>query len=327
MRLHAILKLLFAAACGAIAIQGAHAATITPLDIARPEGKRHYLLGTPDNIAPGKRPLVILLHGHGGWADQVLGQKDIVSPLSVWLRIADREQVLVAAPDGAKGDDGKQGWNDCRSDAFTNPRTDDVGLINAIIDRAIAEHDADPARIYAMGMSNGGIMAFRLALEIAPRLAGIATIGAAMAAKSACPPARQPVSALIVSGTKDPIVPYGGGDIHFALLRSRGTVIGVEESAALWRQLAQLPAAPAQTEFEHRAASGATRALRLLWGGDPSRLQVELLKIEEGGHLEPSISKRLGWAYTVLLGAQNADVEVAEEAWRFFKDKRAGLLP
>jgi len=29
----------------------------------------------------------------------------------------------------------------------------------------------------------------------------------------------------------------------------------------------------------------------------------------------------------MIVGAQNGDVEIAEEAWAFFKSKRAGLQP
>jgi polyhydroxybutyrate depolymerase len=327
MSTNSMLKAVLVASCCVADMQPAHAAVITSLDIDRPEGPRHYLMAMPDHIVKGKHPLVILLHGHGGSAKQALGKEHIAAPLSVWLDIADREQVIVVAPDGTKGSDGKSGWNDCRSDAPGSPPADDVGLITAIMDKAIAENDVDPTRVYAMGMSNGGIMAFRLAIEIAPRLAGFATIGAAMAAKSLCPQPTIPLSALVVSGTADPLVPYAGGEIHFAMSRGRGSVMGVEESASTWRKLAQLPATSTSVDITHRDPSDSTHATRSLWGADTHKLQVVLLKIDKGGHTEPSIAKRIQSGYTLLFGAQNADVEVAEEAWIFFKDKRAGLLP
>ena len=305
--------------------QPAAAATITPTDLPRPEGVRQYLLAVPDKSPAGKRPLVVLLHGHGGSAAQLLGQGRGAAPLSAWLAIADREGLLVAAPDGVKGSDNRQGWNDCRADAQNNPTTDDVGLIAAIIDREVAAHDADPTRVFVMGMSNGGMMAFRLAIEIGPRLAGFAAVSASMAARSGCPAPRAAVSALIVSGVADPLVPYTGGDVRLRSTRSRGAVVPVEESAATWRAQNRLPAEPAAvTPLAHRDSGDPTSATRTLWGGDPARPQVELLRIDNGGHVEPSIAHRIGRIYATLVGPQNGDVESAEEAWAFFKDKRAG---
>lgn len=309
---------------GALAAFASAAATVRPLDLPRPEGPRHVLVAAPDRAATGLRPLVILLHGHGGSAAQLLGQQRSAAPLSVWLQIADREGWLLAAPDGWKGADGHPGWNDCRSDAANNPRTDDVGLIVALIDELVARHQADPARVYVMGMSNGGMMTFRAAAALGPRLAAFATVSAAMPADSACAPTRTPLPALIVSGTADPLVPYAGGEVHFMSRVSRGQVLGVEASAAFWRELARLPAEPSRRESQpHRDAADPTRAERIVWGADPAKLQVELLRIDGGGHIEPSLGEQPRRFYTSIVGPQNGDLEIAEEAFAFFKDKRA----
>jgi len=50
-----------------------------------------------------------------------------------------------------------------------------------------------------------------------------------------------------------------------------------------------------------------------------------LFKIENGGHAEPSKLKRYPRLLTRLIGTQNADFEVAEAAWDFFKNKRSVL--
>ena len=321
------LKAALAALCSLGMAAASHAAVVSATELARPDGARAYLMVTPEHPAPGKHPLVILLHGHGGTAAQLLGRERLAAPLSVWLQIAEREQLLLAAPDGKRGADGKQGWNDCRADATSNPKSDDVGMVKAVIARAIAEHDADPTRIYVMGMSNGGFMTMRLAVELGAQLAGVATVGASTAANSLCPAPAAPISVLMVAGTADPVVPYAGGEIRFFALKSRGAVTPVEDAALAWRQLDRLATAPQTTEVPHRDRADPTHATRFLWGADPRRLQVGLIKVDQGGHAEPSIAKRLPWAYTMLVGAQNGDLEIAEEAWAFFKDKRAGLQP
>lgn len=310
-----------------LAMTMAHAAVITPVDIDRPEGARHYLFAAPDHLVSGKHPLVILLHGHGGSAAQLLGQQGTAAPLAVWLKIVDREQVLIAAADGVKGADNKQGWDDCRADASNNPKVDDVGFINAIIDREIAQHDADPARIFVMGFSNGAIMTYRLATDLGPKLAGFAAISGSMAAKSLCAEPKSPLSALIASGTADPLVPFEGGEVHLFTSHGRGSVLGFDESVGIWRKLDGLGERAVEADIEHRDAKDKTHARRTVWGSDPHQLQVEFLKIDQGGHIEPSISQHPNPLYLMIVGAQNGDIEIAEEAWSFFKDKRAKLSP
>ena len=228
------------------------------------------------------------------------------------------------AAEGAKGSDDKQGWNDCRADASSNPPADDVAFIAALIDRAQAENHVDPMRIYVMGMSNGGFMAFRLGVELPDRIAAIATVGASMAAKSECRAATKKLSVLMINGDADPLVPYRGGDVRFFSQKSRGTAMAVEDAAQSWRVLDGLAAQPAETrDFPKLDAGDKTYARLRTWGGEPSRFQVELIRIEGGGHVEPSIRQRIGGLYRSVVGAQNGDFEAAEEAWRFFKDKRS----
>jgi len=303
------------------------AAVITPVDIDRPEGARHYLYAEPDHLESGKHPLVILLHGRGGSAEQILGQQGTAAPLSVWLKIADREQVLVVAADGIKGGDNRRGWNDCRSDASSNPQVDDDGFINAIIDREIAQHHADPARVFVMGFSNGAIMTYRLATNLGARLAGFAAINGAMAAKSLCAEPKTALPALIVAGTRDPLVPYEGGQVQLFRSTTRGSVIGMDASVAVWRKLDGLGDPVVNADIAHLDTKDKTHAHRTVWGDDPHKLQVEFLKIDQGGHIEPSISQHPSVLYQMVVGAQNSDVEIAEEAWTFFKDKQAGLNP
>lgn len=320
-----ILTILFVA-LATCSIQ-AHAVKMTSAELPRPEGPRHYLLATPEQAASGKRPLVIVLHGHTGSASQVFGREHGKAPMQEWLAIADREQVLVIAPDGAIGSDGKSGWNDCRADAPSNPHTDDVGFIGALIDKAVADHNADRSRVYVIGMSNGGGMAYRLAVDMPSRLAGIAAVSAPWPANSLCPTPHQALPVLIVHGTADKIVPYAGGEVGGFLLHGRGAVPSVADTLAVWRTLDKVPTASADTAFAHRNPSDKTSAQRFVWGDDSRRLQVEFIKIEGGGHTEPSMRHRMQWAYTALLGAQNGDVETAEEAWTFFKDKRVEPAP
>jgi len=319
MRSRFLLLAFFLAAGQAAAFPSFSTRTMT-----RPEGVRHYLVDLPTHLPHEKRPTVILLHGHGASAAQIIGLKSFAGyKMDSWIRIADQEPLMLIAPDGMEGSDGKRAWNDCRADADTNAQSDDVGFIAALIDTAIKELHADPERIYVYGSSHGGAMAYRLATEIGPRLAAIGVQSAPAAVNSRCKAPMHPIPVFITHGTKDKLVPYQGGAVGSWLLHGRGTTLGVDATVARWRALDKLPDTPTVYQFPHLDRKDETAATRYVWGDDPAGLQVELLKIEGGGHTDSSTQKEAPFIVRMLLGRFNHDVDTAEEAWAFFKDKRA----
>jgi polyhydroxybutyrate depolymerase len=292
--------------------------------IDRPEGSRHYLVMQPGGQPAAKQPLVILLHGHGATAAQMMGLTEFAGYRSEgWKRLAQREGILLIAPDGITASDGKAAWNDCKEDATSNPAVDDVGFISALIDTAIAKYNADPRRIYVFGASNGGTMVYRLGTELGQRFAAIGIQSGLMAAQSRCPAPQHPVSVFISHGTKDKLSPYEGGKVGSWMVKGRGTSIGADDSVAVWRRLAGLPEAPAVFRFPHLQADDKTVATRYTWGNDPARLQVVFIKVNGGGHVGASKTEKLPWLLRALVGDMNHDFNTEEEAWSFFKDKRA----
>lgn len=131
------------------------------------------------------------------------------------------------------------------------------------------------------------------------------------------------LSALIAASEKDPFIPYSGGK-SFVTLWFTAPSMSIEATAAAWRKLARLPSEPA-IELLKATQGDSTRATRYTWGESSSGLQVVLLKISGGGHAEPSRKKRYPVLFNRFPGRQNAGIEIAEEAWIFFKDKRRAL--
>jgi polyhydroxybutyrate depolymerase len=309
---------------GGLSAHVAANAGITEHALPRAEGIRRYFMVDPIGPTTEKRPVIILLHGHGASAAFMVGRESFLRYKSEeWLRLAEREDVLLLAPDGSKASDGKRAWNDCRADAPTNATSDDVGFVAALIDIAIAQYNADPQRIYVFGSSNGGGMAYRLGIEIGPRLAAIAVQSALMPAQSRCGLPAHPLSVFVTHGTRDKIAPFGGGAVGAFGLHGRGSGISAEDSVAIWRKLAQLPGTPSTYNFPHRESSGATSATRFIWGADPAGMQVEFLRIDGGGHTAPSTSETLPWLLRRLLGDANHDVDTPSEVWDFLTSKRA----
>ncbi|HTQ37174.1 MAG TPA: PHB depolymerase family esterase, partial [Steroidobacteraceae bacterium] len=258
------------------------AVTTTPEPVPRPgqievDGRqREYLLVTPSGLPAGPRPLVLLLHGHLATAANALGAGRSPSPLSAWLSIAAREQILVAALQGVKGSDNRTGWNDCRADADNNPDTDDVAFAAGVTRRLVDAGRVDPQRIYVMGMSNGAFMSLRLALQMQPRPAAIASVAGAMAQQSECPDAPRAVSVLLIHGTADPLVPYGGGEVGLGSRPDRGGAQSVAATRDYWLQADGLQKAqPVHYRFPHQGDDD-TSASRETWGPDKGP-QVEVI--------------------------------------------------
>jgi polyhydroxybutyrate depolymerase len=282
--------------------------------------QRDYLLVVPQRAHDGPRPLVLVLHGHLGTAANALGGGRVPSPLSAWLDVAERENVLVAALQGLKGSDNRTGWHDCRSDADNNPHVDDVAFASRVANKLVDDGRADPKRIYVMGMSNGAIMALRLALEMQPAPAAVAAVAGTMAAKSDCTRAARPVSVMLIHGTDDPLVPYTGGGVGFSDRRDRGSVVSVAATRDFWLRADDLLSTkPVEVAFPHDGED-ATRAHKATYGPSAGP-QVVVVTIDHGGHIEPSKRFHYPAVYSRIVGVQNRDLEAAEEAWIFFKTK------
>ncbi len=284
---------------------------------------RSFILETPDSPAAGPMPLVLLLHGHLGTAEGALGLTGLPLPLSAWVPIVDREHVLVVALQGMEGRDHHTGWHDCRQDATVTPLTDDVAFADEVVKRLVGTGLADAHRVYVMGMSNGGMMSYRLALEMQPTPAAIVAVSASMALHSDCHALPHPVSVMIINGTGDPILPYGGGKVNVTKQgHHSGEVVGITAVRDFWLHWDGLDGIHGMTgTFPHQAASGKTEAVRTIWGSDAGP-QVVLVTVRNGGHAEPSLKFPYGALYVERAGIQNRDFESAEEAWKFFQDKR-----
>ncbi len=162
---------------------------------------RVYVPGSYQQDVPA--PVVLLLHGGFGSAAQV-------ETSSRLLEVAEQEGFLVVSADGIAGPSGVRTWNagGCCGYAVSSD-VDDVGFVRAMIDQVQSRACIDRRRVYATGMSNGAMLANRLACDLADRIQAIAPVaGSDMA--SSCAPVR-PVPVLQVHGSADSNVPFYGG--------------------------------------------------------------------------------------------------------------------
>ena len=169
------------------------------------EGReRTYRLYVPADLPDGPVPLFVGLHGGTGWGDQFATTNHVEG-------LAESNGFVVVHPDGVKVANGRGGvWNGGTCCAVAaREDVDDVGFLAALIDTVEAEQPIDPQRVFAFGHSNGGIMSYRLACELADRVVGIGVVAGTLALEP-CEPS-QPVSVIHVHGTADQNLPIDGG--------------------------------------------------------------------------------------------------------------------
>jgi len=263
------------------------------------------------------KPLVVLLHGHGGSFDQSLGLEGSQAPQKVWLDIANREEFIVVVPNGELGPSDSRGWNDCRSDAPANPTTDDVKFISAVIEKLKGELNHDDNKVYVSGVSNGASMAIRLAQEIPDKIAAFASVITTMPVNSECLERMVPISALFMNGTSDPIAPYEGGSIA----SNRGEVHSTQASIEYWIERNKTDRDAIVTSFSDIISNDESTAKKYVYPNGLANTEVVLYEITGGGHTEPSLLEHYSNLYLRIVGPQNRDIEMAEEIWNFFKTK------
>ncbi|MGA1111456.1 MAG: alpha/beta hydrolase family esterase [Ilumatobacteraceae bacterium] len=168
---------------------------------------RSYRIVDLSNGEPA--PLLFVLHGFGGTAAMMSESSEIDQTF------ADRYDLhpVVVYPNGTGAEDGlPQSWNAGNCCPFsTFDLVDDVAFFDQLITDLTARYDIDPERVWVVGHSNGGMMAYRLACELSTRITAIGVAAGAMMIDSCSP--TQPVSALHVHGELDTVVPLLGGDI------------------------------------------------------------------------------------------------------------------
>lgn len=265
---------------------------------------REYFVREPTQ---SPRAIVLLLHGNGGSA-RALASTERPHALHAWHALAEREALRLVIPEGALGSEGRQGWNDCRADADNNPMTNDVRFLTRLA--AAEQPRGRRVPVFVAGTSNGGQMALRLAIEQPRVVRGVAAVIAAMAANSECRAPRRAVNVMFISGTADTVLPYGGGAVRVGRV-ARGSALSAERSVAIWAELARAPATAVPVPLPDLDPTDSGRVTRLSYSG--TRARVEQLRVDGGGHMEPTITgPRVSWP------GQNRDIETAEEIWRFF---------
>lgn len=267
-------------------------------------------------------PLVIMLHGGGGNADNAVQMSD-------FDRVAARERFIVVYPNGTVGRGTALGrlaqqinlfltWNagHCCASAMEN-KVDDVGFITAIVDTLTGSGRVDPARVYVTGMSNGAMMTHRLGRELSLKVAAIAPVVGAVFGDE--PPPQAPVPAFIIVGEQDQVVPPAGGPLRLrptlatAIAADRDVAPALDQ-AAYW---ARHNGCGEPTRSETAASS------KTEWTSCTSGAPVIFHSVKGNGHAWPG-----GRAGRSGAAQPTAAFNATDEMWAFFaRHRRAHRVP
>jgi len=263
---------------------------------------RRYSLYIPPELDRPAR-LLILLHGSTGHAATIRRRSGYRFEL-----LARRAGAVVAYPEGIDGY-----WNGCRKAATHAARLnniDDVRFLRTLVGDLTSSGLVDATRVYAAGYSNGGHMAFRLAVEAPDLVAGIAAFAASFPAESNfdCTATGTPVKTLIVNGTEDPLNPFEGGEVSLFGFRSLGLVRSSQNSADYFLSLHGDTSDSLHKTISNRYAPATISEWRL--NGTPV---VSLVAIEGGGHTIPQPAYR----FPRLLGSTLQTDDIIEYLWCF----------
>jgi polyhydroxybutyrate depolymerase len=183
-------------------------------------GQRPVTVRVPSGYQKGRPvPLLVLLHGHSSDAAAV----DDYFHLQPVL---DERGVLYVVPNGTRDSAGDRFWNatDACCDLYDSG-VDDSGYLQDVIQQAQDRYTVDPRRIFVVGHSNGGFMAYRMACDHSDTVAAIVSVAGAMYDDATKCSAAQPVSVLQVHGSGDGVVPYQGRTINGNKVPSATTTV------------------------------------------------------------------------------------------------------
>jgi polyhydroxybutyrate depolymerase len=277
------------------------AGTLDSLSVVTPsDGRtRTYLLYVPAGYQPGTPiPLVLAYHGGGGNGRALMHQ-------SLLNTIAHAQTFAVAYPDGIGSTQATTSWNAgaCCWDAMTEG-VDDVGFTRVLIDDIESRLTIDPRRVYATGFSNGAMLAHRLGVEVADRIAAIAPVAAGLAIGGDFvpqPPTR-PVSVMQFSGTTDQEVPY---------------TPYIPLTISWWLDRDALPSMSRVLFYQHgietcQTYQSAFAAATLCTAAPPAKISVNGVLYDGGGHAWPGGIPYSGGDIPTF------DIDASASMWAFF---------
>ena len=236
--------------------------------------ERSYVAHVPSGTA-GAVPVVFVFHGGGG-------RPEAIERNTGMDEVADQNGFIAVYPAGDLRASGRGGsWN--VGGSISPSSANDVAFVRAIVADLERNVPIDRARIYATGLSIGGVFAYRLACEMSDTFAAIAPVAATMVERSCAP--TSPVAVLHIHGVEDDRIPVAGG--RGEMTASNRSWPAPQQGISFWSRFDQCAGEPARSDegAETCTTYGQCRAT------------VKYCVINGGGHGWPGGASEQIWAF------------------------------
>lgn len=290
--------------------EGSRQSAVFPSSIEYGGRQRTYIVHLPPSYGKDKSrrfPVVLVLHG--GTIDAVKMER-----LTGMDATADREGFIAVYPNGTGRFEGVFTWNVGFGYGYALQNdVDDVGFLRELIKVLENSYSIDPGRVYVTGISNGGILAYRLASEAPDLIAAAAPVAAVTGGREnpGAPliifsaPAR-PVPIIAFHGKADAMIPYYGGQGTKSLTDT--VYISVPETISLWAACDGC-STRARTE-----TNGNGNISKETYSGGKDGAEVVLYTIVDGAHTWPGGNRLLETS-----PEPTREISANDLMWEFFK--------
>jgi polyhydroxybutyrate depolymerase len=252
--------------------------------------RRTYQLQVPKSYTPSQpMPLVLALHPFSGTGKSM-----------AWMtgfdRLAEEKGFIAVFPDGQM-----RRWRATSGDK-------DVRFLRQLLDTLETEYAVDLNRVYVTGASNGAHMAYRMLCEDSARFAGAAVVmGAQMLRRFDGCPGVGPVPLLMIHGTDDKVLPWGGRQWPH-----NQPLLSMDESITLWLKRNKCEA-KGDTAAVADGAKDSTATTCTRYQGEAP---LVVYRVEGGGHTWPGgVDNFPEW----VVGKTSRDFDATAVIWDFWQ--------
>jgi polyhydroxybutyrate depolymerase len=181
--------------------------------------ERRYIIRASD-LGARLKPLLLCFHGGGGRVEALARRSGLAES-------GHRHGFMVLFPEATEG------WIDARAERGGS--TADLDFVDGLLDALISGKQIDPSRVFAFGVSNGGLFVFRLASERRRRFVAFATAMANMPIAGLSAGQGPPAPIALTFGREDRVMPFQGGAImRTPWLGVGGEVVSAQATLHFW---------------------------------------------------------------------------------------------
>jgi polyhydroxybutyrate depolymerase len=233
--------------------------------------------------------LIFVLHGSGGNGIRSMGgAKKLVAK-------SNSDNLLILFPDAYL-----KNWNECRKDVKAAANTENIDenlFFTKMIDYCVANYKINHNKVFVIGSSGGGHMAYKLAYTMPEKIKAITAIISNIPDSSNMDCIRKNIAlpVMIINGTADSTNPYNGGK-----MKGKGLVQSTANSFNYWATLAGYSGQPTMEALPDTDPTDGKTIEKFTYK-QKDKPEVVLLKVINGEHGNPK------------------DIDVFVESWNFFK--------